>query len=354
MEINHRGGEAKVSEKPARTKKGPGRPDDHRLTDDLDIICAFTRRGAVSSQKDLAEALSVDKDRIREALRNLTELSDDECGPIFSVEDVFPGRKRHLGQDTILPTGRRLRLTSEQADALCEALDRLGISRDDEQRTQLESAVFPTDYRRPEERWERTTTDAELATLRACATSIVRATAISNRKNEVRQPVITFSYVGKNDEKASERIKERHVIPLSLRLLNGVWQVDAFDLDNRRAQTFVARSMTNTTLSDKTGDAIISSIDDDESNRVNITCADMETVHKLLALNEARLEEGKDRLVVSIPYYRKEGKKSPGSWLPRHLIPLMGSIEFDNDELREGINEVVAKDLKYARSRGCI
>lgn len=341
-----------MSKTPTDKGRGPGRPVDHRLASDLDIVAAFARKNAISSLKDLVEVLSLDKDRVKNALKNITEPDDDPAGPVFSLEDVYPGRKRRIGDFTLI--NKRPRLTNEQADALCDALDRLGIARDNERRLRLESAVFPKDYVRPEAVQERMTTDAELAALDACATSIVRATDIPNKKAEARQPIVTFTYTGRNDEKAREQSRERHVIPLSLRLLGGTWQIDAFDLDNQRAQTFVAADMASVSLSDETGDAIISSIDDDESRRVNITCADEETAHTLLALNEARLEEGKDRLVVSIPYYRKDGKTSPGTWLPRHLIPLMGSISFENDELKRAIHDVITEDLNYARRRGCI
>ena len=131
---------------------------------------------------------------------------------------------------------------------------------------------------------------------------------------------------------------------MALRLFNGTWQVDAYDLDRKAARTFVARNMGDTELSEQTAVAIISSIDADDGNRVMITCADMDTAHELLALNEARLEETADGIVVSIPYYQ-DGK---------HLIPLMGSISFEDERISHAITEIVRKDLEHARRQGCI
>ena len=51
-----------MSKTPTDKGRGPGRPVDHRLASDLDIVAAFARKNAVSSLKDLVEVLSLDKD----------------------------------------------------------------------------------------------------------------------------------------------------------------------------------------------------------------------------------------------------------------------------------------------------
>ena len=64
--------------------------------------------------------------------------------------------------------------------------------------------------------------------------------------------------------------------------------------------------------------------------------------------------ETADGIVVSIPYYQDGEHSTPGSWLPRHLIPLMGSISFEDERISPAITEIVRKDLEHARRQGCI
>ena len=287
--------------KPSKASHGPGRPPEHCFEDDLNILLAFARCGAVSGRRDLMEVLSLDKDSVNKALATLTEPSDVDAEAVFVVENAYAGRLRRIGDGSPL-LAKRPRLTTEQANAYCEALDRLGIPRDDERRAALERAVYPKGYRHPVSIQERMTTDGELHALEVCAASIVRARGVQKEdsasddretRNKVRQPVVTFSYASKN-RTGNRTSKQRHVVPLALRLFNGTWQVDAYDLDRKAARTFVARNMGDTELSEQTAVAIISSIDADDGNRVMITCADMDTAHELLALNEARLEETAD------------------------------------------------------------
>lgn len=347
--------------KPSKASHGPGRPPEHCFEDDLNVLLAFARCGAVSGRRDLMEVLSLDKDSVNKALATLTEPSDVDAEAVFVVENAYAGRLRRIGDGSPL-LAKRPRLTTEQANAYCEALDRLGIPRDDERRAALERAVYPKGYRHPASIQERMTTDGELHALEVCATSIVRARGVQKEdsvsddretRNKVRQPVVTFSYASKN-RTGNRTSEQRHVVPLALRLFNGTWQVDAYDLDRKAARTFVARNMGDTELSEQTAVAIISSIDADDGNRVMITCADMDTAHELLALNEARLEETADGIVISIPYYQDGEHSTPGSWLPRHLIPLMGSISFEDERISHAITEIVRKDLEHARRQGCI
>ena len=160
--------------KPSKASHGPGRPPEHCFEDDLNILLAFARCGAVSGRRDLMEVLSLDKDSVNKALATLTEPSDVDAEAVFVVENAYAGRLRRIGDGSPL-LAKRPRLTTEQANAYCEALDRLGIPRDDERRAALERAVYPKGYRHPASIQERMTTDGELHALEVCATSIVRA-----------------------------------------------------------------------------------------------------------------------------------------------------------------------------------
>lgn len=85
------------------------------------------------------------KDSVNKALATLTEPSDVDAEAVFVVENAYAGRLRRIGDGSPL-LAKRPRLTTEQANAYCEALDRLGIPRDDERRApRLRGPSIPRD-----------------------------------------------------------------------------------------------------------------------------------------------------------------------------------------------------------------
>lgn len=79
--------------KPSKASHGPGRPPEHCFEDDLNILLAFARYGAVSGRRDLMEVLSLDKDSVNKALATLTEPSDVDAEAVFVVENAYAGRR---------------------------------------------------------------------------------------------------------------------------------------------------------------------------------------------------------------------------------------------------------------------
>lgn len=333
-----------TSEKPAR-RRGRGRPVEHRLGENLAIAYVLARPGAQTSPGDLADLLSIDEQRAREVIAALgnetTETdTDDIVGPALALCSESKGRCRRISSSSAI-WPRRLRLTKKQADASCEALDRLGLSRDNPIRKDVEQALYPVGYVPEPNIYEPMTTPEELSSLIVFARSIVRAAAGQNDL-EVEQPIVEFDYTGQNDSELP-RPRSRQLIPLVLRLHEGSWWVDGYDLDARAGRTYLVRSMLNVRLREHTARATISGIEHPDHGRTTITCDDEDTARTILALDGARLEDGKTKHpVVSVSYYR-------GEWLPRHLIPLREHISFDNEELRRAMVEVAKSDLKKAR-----
>lgn len=163
--------------KPSKASHGPGRPPEHCFEDDLNILLAFARYGAVSGRRDLMEVLSLDQGQRKQGSRNAHRAQRRRCrGRLCRGKRLRRQAAAHRRRSPLL--AKRPRLTTEQANAYCEALDRLGIPRDDERRAALERAVYPKGYRHPASIQERMTTGGELHALEVCATSIVRARGV--------------------------------------------------------------------------------------------------------------------------------------------------------------------------------
>ena len=97
--------------KPSKASHGPGRPPEHCFEDDLNILLALARCGAVSGRRDLMEVLSLDKDSVNKALATLTEPSDVDAEAVFVVENAYAGRLRRIGDGSPL-LAKRPRLTA--------------------------------------------------------------------------------------------------------------------------------------------------------------------------------------------------------------------------------------------------
>lgn len=359
MEVTCRKGEAEVSEEKTTVRRKRGRPIEHYLEDDLSIIFALSRKGAASSINNLSSAFSMPQDLVTQIIDKLSASVDGiDRGTALPVASL--GNNRFCrSSDT---RDERLRLTPEQADAYCGALDRLGIARDSRERHELEGAIYPLDYSRPEPPQESAITPDELNTLMVCARSIVRGRrhTSSHRisegrepnqkttKTEVKQPVVSFTYLSERGMEVFKEAIERRVVPLDIRIHEGKWVVDAHDLEGKKTKTFQVERMHEAILTGQTATVEDPDVEQPGSAQaegthlVLITCSDKETVHALLALDGTRIIEREPHLIVAVPYYG-------GQWLPRHLIPLLDSISFDDEQLAKDIRKIAKDDLSYMR-----
>lgn len=357
-----------MTDKPKR--RGPGRPREHRLAEDLAVALTLQRNGYVTSYGDLAQLLMPNEDyekaktRIQEIVENLdntSSLGEGDSKPINIVTSTINSDtdKRVVSHinDEGRPRARGIRLSPQQAAACSEAFWRLGVPRTNMTRAIIEKTLYPEDLELKPADNESLLESNELVYLKYCAYSIIKAKP-GRDENHVRQLPVSFLYDGENDADFKRR-STRLVIPLTIRLKDGEWDIDAFDCDARDNRTYQLSRITDLKLVGSCSrdadyrEAVASQApwEWDEDDYVSITYldpADVDSLNFLLSLDGAAYSHEENGLsVVKIPYNR-------GDWLPRQLLSLQGKIKIDESgkkapELIEEMQEVAKHDLLEAK-----
>ena len=331
----------------ASKRRGPGRPVEHRLGEDLAVIFALIRSGSTTSIDDLSHLLPITPQRARQIVDDLADgssLAETEAPRLAYYEDEEGRIISYVPNSNARAS--RVRLTASQAQACCEALDRLGIPRDETSRARIEAALYPLDFVAAPVSAQAAVDDETLEILRKCAESIVGAEPGDN-PHEVRQHEVIFDYAGENDEKL---VRRRHVIPLAIHIEEGAWCIDGHDLDAHGMRHFEVARITNFNSHTKTAEkktATISSREWDENAYVGIVCNDEDAFNRLLSIEGAVCHDRKAR-VLRIPYGRAD-------WLPRQLLALRDKIEFVDEnskivrEIKREMHDAAKRDLAEAK-----
>lgn len=327
-----------------------GRPADTRLGCDLAVIHLLSREGSVAAPSDVARLLGIGQDQVEDILRLLAAglaTGDDQAeaaGPALPLYGIGPAGSSSLvasAGDSPLPA---LRLTEPQAEAVDRALARLGVERDDPLRNRLEAAFYPYG-------WQPTAAGgADGASghpglpqgLLVCARSMVGARMDPADPSRVVQGVVTFGYQGENDV----MVRQRQVVPRSVRLRDDTWLVDAHDIEARATRTFLARRMVDAHVDDSREPRSVPrrAAERPDNGFVRLLCSDA-AASRVRAWEGAH-EDGVDergRHVFMVPYYR-------GDWLPRHILALGPDVTCRDEAVRREMADIAREDLERARA----
>ena len=378
----------------ASAKPTSGRPKDARLGQAIATACLLSKGGASLSVPDLQASLLTTRSRAEEILRMLAGEPRDVLDSSGPGESLWQGTGQPEGTpDPILPLyetgdgetytrfdiegGRRLlplRLTHDQSVALDAALDRLGLPGDGGVRVSLRKAFWPVspsqddvDARAQNDRGgsednrsnspnntggdgsePESSPRAVADALLACGLSMARAQAPTRSRTQApprhdphAQPIVTFGYRGDNDL----RPRTRRVLPKGVRIVDGRWVVDAYDLDARSMRTFRAERMTGASLSQETASAPRRPDTTPDGGFVRLICRGP-ACGEVASWPGARVvAERPGQLTIEVPYYR-------GDWLPRHVLALGRSVTHDSELLTGEMADLARLDLERARELG--
>lgn len=329
-----------------------GRPRDARLAEAIATVCLLSAAGTSLSTANLQAALLVSAKRAEEILRALcgemgvqdtaggtasqtreeTDAATDPILPLYASEDGRTFTRMGIeGGRRLLP----LRLTPAQAETLDRALDRLGIPQANELRLSLRNAFWPQPT---EASGEAAARDADAGTKLSAATHALLTCAMSiARAVKTAQPIVTFGYRGDNDLLT----RGRRTLPQSLRLTDGRWAVDAYDLDARGTRTFLAERMTDAHLSAKTALTPNVMSSEPDCGYVRLICRGVAR-DVVASWQGARiLASQPGQVTIEVPYYR-------GDWLPRHVLALGRDVTHDSELLTSEMTEIARLDLGLA------
>lgn len=327
-----------------------GRPADTRLGCDLAVIHLLSREGSVAAPSDVARLLGIGQDEVEEILRLLAAglaTGDDQAeaaGPALPLYGIGPAGSSSLvasAGDSPLPA---LRLTEPQAEAVDRALAQIGVNPDDPFHSRLEAAFYPRGWQPP------ASSDAEGASSRpglpqgllVCARSMVGARMDPADPSRVIQGIVTFGYQGENDV----MVRQRHVVPRSVRLRDDTWLVDAHDVEARATRTFLAARMVDAHADDSRDVMPVPrrTAECPDNGFVCLLCSDA-TASRVRSWEGAH-EDGVDecgRHVFMVPYYR-------GDWLPRHILALGPDVTCQDEAVRREMADIARDDLERARA----
>ena len=333
-----------------------GRPTEHRLAEDIAIICALSLDGSTTSPADLAALLSMSEQRARDALSALgteavTAATNDEVvGPVLPLCSTGDGGAVARIEAPGALRCKPLRLTHAQAQACAAAFEQLGLSEEHELRRRVEAAFFPLDDSKLtyvhalDARAEvhpttpSTAPSKPFAALMTCAGSIAQASVDPHDATSVSAPVVQFRYRGTND--LTQR--SRRIVPVALRIHEQEWLVDGFDIDARAQRTFRLVRMEQPELTDQSRTVPTAAGNRPDGGRVSLTCAPA-VAKQVLAWEGAQLVSSNDeRAVIDVPYFR-------GDWLPRHVLALGREVTHHDKRLADEMRDIAAADLKLAR-----
>ena len=330
-----------MAEEPVRKKRGRGRPAEHRLGESLAVAFALASEGATTSPADLALLLGITEGRAQEILDGFAQGVSGGTSP----EPIIAFYHQEDGSVARVAGGehlRRLRLTTEQADACADALDLLGFCRQDPMRGRFEESLFPIGYVREGEAEKPICTPEAREAIALCARSIAGGARSPESQNgtEVLQTPLTFTYQGKNDAMP----RTRRFVPLSLRLTDGEWYVDGYDLDAHAARTFRAEGMKNPELGKKPVRALATNTERPDCGYVELSCTH-EAARQVLAWPGAvAIGEQGEHTLVKVPYYRSE-------WLPRHVLALGSAVTHESAQLAREMRDVAKADLAAGKTK---
>ena len=302
----------------ARGRRGrPGGANEMREL--VALVSSLGNEGAALTPEAVAARLGITLDRAR-LLINLVLTACTDTGyqlPLRLSDDEGVVLSRSQGV-----TGRPIRLTRGEADALVAALDELGFSSDDPLRDEVLGAFAPVGLT---DRQAQTRVDAALSqdsneVLEACSRTIVSEGALS------------FGYRGLNQEEPSRRL----VTPQALRRSDDLWYLDAYDHGREAVRTFRIDRMSDVRVAPVPGDATVTATAPKSERQVVVAFLDKGLLDLFVWPRIAVLAERDGLVVATLPFYG-------GVWLPRHLAACADAVRTSDKELATLVREVAAR-----------
>lgn len=317
-----------------------GRPSTRRLADELAVLGALGGDGARLSLDALCEYLCMDELQARKLVEILSCSSaadaTQDAGPLASLYLADEGAGINWARAGSSGAWPGLRLTEPQAQAVERAFDLLGVGVNNDLRTRCARAFYPPSMS-PAPTGERPIEPGAAAGVIVCALSLARAQE-ADEEASVSQPVVIFTYRGTND---SVIARGRRVVPRLIRIDQGRWLVDAFDLDARATRTFFASQMESCSCTREERVVPAGRVERPDGGCVRLRCHGAGRAAVQAWEGAQVVSQDGDALVIDVPYYR-------GEWLPRHVLALGALVEHDSPELAREIAEVAREDLDRA------
>ena len=300
-------------------RDGAGRPGSSEMTR---IILAIL--GGLSEEGDMVNAHAVARrfsnsedfaERLMESIKVLPA-GEEFFLPLY-FKDGDPDMA--LIEDGV--RGRRLRLTRDETIALVAALDRVGISEGNSLRKRISASMVAAGVSEDEaERCDAPSGDGDTTPLEAC----VRALCAGRR--------VGLLYQGRLDAEP----RWRTVDPTGLHQAEGMWYVDAFDVDRQGMRAFRADRIHDVeergtaTRHEQAASA--------QARLVDVCFRDPSVLTTLWWPGLEVVSQEGDRVTARIPYYG-------GDWLARRLAACGGTATTDDPELARRVGEVAARLL---------
>lgn len=274
------------------------------------LVSSLGTEGATLTPASVAARLGVSVERATLLINLiLTACTDTDYQlPLALADDNGVVLSRSQGV-----TGRPIRLTTAEAQALVAALDELGFAPEDPLRVDVLEAFAPTSLSEADvtAHIEAALTQDQNETLEACSRAISAGAAL------------TFSYQAMGQAHPAPR----RVAPQAIRHVDEFWYLDTFDYGRRAQRTFRIDRMADVHIARVLEDEPVPDAPTQRQERmVGITFSG----HTMLDLLEwPRLEvlgtRGK-AIVTQLPFYG-------GMWLPRHLAACGSLATTSDDEL---------------------
>lgn len=290
-------------------RSGPGRrggTDAARFL--VALVGGLEKPGDTLRVDVIAKRFSISEKDARKYLEIIEQayVDDGQYLPVY-VEDDGITLQYEFGL-----AGRPIRLTSSEAAALIAAMETADVPDDSAIRAVVENSfVRPTMDVDEVERTLSSAFDAAEGPLAMCVAALVEGTRIS------------FFYHGSSGERM-----RRTVDPLHVHQSEGLWYLDAFDLDRAAERTFRIDKMEEL---EQVGPAEQHPLGRSENRMVELVFSDPE-YFKLLDWPQARVVDEGAELRVSLPYFE-------GDWLVRRMTACAGTVRSDDEELNARVVE---------------
>lgn len=228
-------------------------------------------------------------------------------------------------------SGKCLRLTKDEADALTAAFEAMGLSEGSELRSSIILALYPECPNEADMHRSLSAQDESLSQkLDALAQAILNHIAIAFDYEPVSTKPLTGTCA------TGFALRKRHVCPLALRHESDLWYLDAHDLDRDAMRVFRIDRMSMPVTTDRPWPEIRSTATTQSTRMVNLTFLDRLPLDLFEWPGLVICGRGAGRVNCQIPWYLQS------TWLPRHLAACGGMVKIYDQDLERAVRAYAA------------
>lgn len=292
----------------------------------LTLLSALKERGSVIDAEGIVRRLGCTHEHAQELLESLLALRDPDGVGLPLLVDGREGRAESLNMAFGGGVrGYALTLTSLETQAVIAALRVMGVG-EAGLLTRLEQADESPQASMQE---LLAVLDREVAasgTLSTCAEAIA----------ETRE--LSFAYHKPQEGEGKTR---RHVRPEGLRPQDGLWYLDAYDLDRAGMRVFRLDRMSETRVGRHVYSTTPTSADDAAPAMVTLRFAPGAPLRELdwPRLEVRAVDEATGIVTATIPYFG-------GDWLVRHLAACGSTVTIDDGGLAQRVRDYATTQLE--------